>query len=84
MQWGGSTPYANDLAEVLSPPTVPERLWSANQVPSGIRLDKYNHWPIQVEGNATRCKMPGCKRKSPLCALNAKCVFALLVLLAAL
>ena len=39
MQWGGSTPYANDLAEDLSPPAVPEKSLSANQVPSGIRYD---------------------------------------------
>ena len=52
MQWGRSTPYENDLAEDSSPHAVPERSLSANQVPSGIRYDKYNHWLIQVEENA--------------------------------
>ena len=75
---GGSTPYANDLAEEdLSPRTVPERSLSANQVLSGIRYDKYHHWPIQVEGNAMQCKMPGCKRKSRF--MCTKCTVCLCV-----
>ena len=44
MQWGGSTPNENDFSEDLSPLAVPERSLSANQVPSGIRYDKYYHW----------------------------------------
>ena len=70
---GRSTPYANDLAEEdLSPPAVPERSLSANQVPSKIRYDKHDHWPIQVEGNAMRCTMPGCKRRSRFMRTNCK------------
>jgi len=76
---GGSTPHVNNLLQDdIPPPVVPARSLSAHQVPFGIRYDKHNHWPIQIDENAMRCKLPQCKRKSRF--MCTKCNLCLCVI----
>ena len=42
----------------------PVRSLKRKHVPSDVRHDGYNHWPIQVQGCAQRCKAEECKRKT--------------------
>ena len=42
----------------------PNRSLKRKHIPDYIQHDGKNHWPIQINGGAQRCKAEGCQRKT--------------------
>ena len=60
----------DNLDDKMPPIANKVRSVRANDVSDAIRLDKYNHWPIQ-DATPQRCKNTACTRRSRF--LCSKC-----------